>query len=327
MEENLASTSSSQPLSPPPSFESTKLKHQNPSTESSISSPLPPSVTRLWRPAAQRNLRNQWSKMASYRQQWKSFSSSARSHATSIVNSYLSQRQFPLKTTSLFPRMYMNAMELGVLSDMPDIRKKACRKLFKQQKLHRSKLLSSYKDMVDVVMHMVKTGRSMRTFLKGSSSPLVQFSSISEDKNDHGDGGGIPVYAFWSIYYFEELAQELVQMFTLELNLKRLLVVELLSISSEEVPVNGVCWLDELYRGEFNDLCICGLYSTEVCEPVRPKIKDWKSDTSSEQSNRQPEHDILQVYLTTWLAEANIDTYRMDEIFAVVGEEMHVNLS
>ncbi|PSS33508.1 hypothetical protein CEY00_Acc03895, partial [Actinidia chinensis var. chinensis] len=207
MEENLASTSSSQPLSPPPSFESTKLKHQNPSTESSISSPLPPSVTRLWRPAAQRNLRNQWSKMASYRQQWKSFSSSARSHATSIVNSYLSQR-------------YMNAMELGVLSDMPDIRKKACWKLFKQQKLHRSKLLSSYKDMVDVVMHMVKTSRSMRTFLKGSSSLLVQFSSNSEDKNDHGDGGGIPVYAFWSISYFEELAQELIQMFTLELNLK-----------------------------------------------------------------------------------------------------------
>ena len=28
---------------------------------------------------------------------------------------------------------YMNAMELGVLSDMPDIRKKACWKLFKQQ--------------------------------------------------------------------------------------------------------------------------------------------------------------------------------------------------
>ena len=110
MEENLASTSSSQPLSPPPSFESTKLKYQNPSTESSISSPLPPSVTRLWRPAAQRNLRNQWSKMASCRQQWKSFSSSARSHATSIVNSYLSQRQFPLKTTSLFPRMFCHTL-------------------------------------------------------------------------------------------------------------------------------------------------------------------------------------------------------------------------
>ncbi|GFY84678.1 hypothetical protein Acr_03g0014520 [Actinidia rufa] len=272
MEENLASTSSSQPLSPPPSFESTKLKHQNPSTESSISSPLPPSVTRLWRPAAQRNLRNQW---------------------------------------------YMNAMELGVLSDMPDIRKKACWKLFKQQKLYRSKLLSSYKDMVDVVMHMVKTSRSMRTFLKGSSSLLVQFSSNSEDKNDQGDGRGIPVYAFWSISYFgkrqyqyatlifpllhvpDHLSQfaciPSTHILDIDMNEQRLLVVELLSISSEEVPVNGVCWLDELYPGEFDDLCICGLYSTEVCEPVRPKINDWKSDTSSDQSNRQPDHDILQV--------------------------------
>lgn len=32
-----------------------------------------------------------------------------------------------------FVYRYMNAMELGVLSDMPDIRKKACWKLFKQQ--------------------------------------------------------------------------------------------------------------------------------------------------------------------------------------------------
>lgn len=51
-----------------------------------------PSVTRLWRPAAQRNLRNQWSKLASYRQQWASSSSKGRSHATDLVNAHLSQR-------------------------------------------------------------------------------------------------------------------------------------------------------------------------------------------------------------------------------------------
>ncbi|KAH7858637.1 hypothetical protein Vadar_026142 [Vaccinium darrowii] len=34
-----------------------------------------------------------------------------------------------------------------------------------------------------------------------------------------------------------------------------------------------------------------------------------------------------QVYLATWLTEVNIDTYRVDEIFATVGEEMHVSLS
>ncbi|KAF7124858.1 hypothetical protein RHSIM_Rhsim12G0151600 [Rhododendron simsii] len=303
MEENMAASStqpsSSSPLPSPE--ESTKSKHQQNGTESSsASTPPPPSVTRLWRPVAQRNLRNQWSKLASYNQEWSSSSLSAR---------------------------YMNAMELGVLSDMPDIRKKACWKLFKQQDLHRRKLLSSYKDMVAVLVHMVNTSRSMRSFIKGTSSPLVQFSSFSEDKNDDGDGGGIPVYTFWSISSFEDLAYELVQMFRLELNLKRLLVVELLSISSDEVPVNRVCWLDELYAGEFDDLCICDLYSKEVGEPVHPKIEGWKSDTSAEQSNCQPDQDVLQVYLTTWLAEVNIDTYRVDEIFATVGEEMHVSLT
>uniref|UniRef100_A0A2P2JLD2 Uncharacterized protein MANES_06G086000 n=1 Tax=Rhizophora mucronata TaxID=61149 RepID=A0A2P2JLD2_RHIMU len=98
-------------------------------------SPLPPSITRLWRPSAQRNLRNQWSNLNSCRKKWASSSFSARSHANSLVNAYLSQK-------------YMPSMELGVLSDMPDIRKKACLKLFKQQESHRSKLLSSYREMV-----------------------------------------------------------------------------------------------------------------------------------------------------------------------------------
>ncbi|CAL5327060.1 unnamed protein product [Camellia sinensis] len=302
MEENQAPTTPSRPISPPPSsWKSTQSKLQNPSTESSRPTPPPPSVTRLWRPAAQRNLRNQWTKLASYRQQWSSSSSSSLSQATSLVNSYLSQR-------------YMNDMELGVLSDMPNIRKKACWKLLKQQE-------------VAAVVHVVNASRSMRSFIKGTSSPLVQFSNFSEDKNDNGDGGGIPVFAFWSISNFEEFANELVQMFTLELNLKRLLVVELLSISSEEVPINSVSWLDELYPGEFDDLCICGLYSKELFEPVHPKIKGWKSDMTAEHSNCQPDHEVLQIYLTTWLAEVNIDTYRVEEILAVVGEEMHVSLS
>lgn len=42
----------------------------------------------------------------------------------------------------------------------------------------------------------------MRSFIKGTGSPLVQFSSFSEDKNDNGDGGGIPVYTFWSTSFF-----------------------------------------------------------------------------------------------------------------------------
>lgn len=63
-------------------------------------------------------------------------------------------------------------------------------------------LVLNYYLQVAVLVHMVNTSRSMRSFIKGTSSPLVQFSSFSEDKNDNGDGGGIPVYTFWSISSF-----------------------------------------------------------------------------------------------------------------------------
>ncbi|KAF2312849.1 hypothetical protein GH714_040899 [Hevea brasiliensis] len=211
----------------------------------------------------------------------------------------------------------------GVLNDMPDIRKKACSKLFKQQELHRSKLLSSYKDMVTVVTHMVNTSRSMRCYVKGTAnSPILQFSSSSEDNNDTGDGAGIPVFAFWPISSFEQLAEELVQMFISELNLKwsclQLAVRFHKSMSY---------WSNELYPGEFDDLSICNLYSKETCKPVPPRLVEGKYDMRNKQFKSQPNEDILQVYLTTWLAEVNIDIHRVDEIFAIIGEEMHVNLS
>lgn len=217
-------------------------------------------------------------------------------------------------------------MELGALKDMRDIQRKASLKLFKQQQIQCSKLLSSYKDMVAVVVLMVNASESMRCFLKGAnSSSLVQFSSTSEDINDTGDCGGVAVFGFWSISSFEKLAEELVQMFKLELSLKRLLVLELLSVSCEVSEVNQLCWPDELYPGEFGDLKVCNLYSEETSEPVNSRLKDCKSDVPTFQHNRQPDHEILQVYLTTWLAEVNIDGYRVDEIFAMIGEETHVS--
>ncbi|KAJ7978716.1 Stellacyanin [Quillaja saponaria] len=303
--ETLDSTSSS-------SSRATDLKPENLSLGSS---PLSPSVARLWRPAAQRNLRNQWPKLASYRKQWSSFSSAGRSHATALVNAHLSQR-------------YMPMMELGVLSDMPDIRKKACAKLFKQQELQRSSLLSSYKDMVVVVIHMINTSRSMRCFLKGTNrSPLLQFSNCSEDLNDNGDGAGIPVFAFWSISTHEKLAEELIQMFILELSLKRLLVVEFVSIGCEVSHGNRLNWSNELYPDEFDHLRKSNLYSDETHEPVFPRLRERKSDDSAIISDNHSSPEVLQVYLTAWLAEVNIDTYRVDEIFATVGEEMHVGIT
>ncbi|XP_048130889.1 uncharacterized protein LOC115754591 isoform X2 [Rhodamnia argentea] len=295
------------PPPPPPSHSSPPSNPKTLRSPPPAVSPLPSSAARLWRPAAQRNLRNQWSKLASCRQQWASASSAGRSHATSLVNAHLSHR-------------YVPSMELGVLKDMPNIRNKACLKLFKQQELHKDKLLSAYKDMVTAVTYMVSASRSMRCFLKGSNnSQLVQFSVGSEDTNDTGDGGGIPVVTFWSISSFENLAQELVEMFELELSLKEFLIV-----GCEVLQPDQSSWSQELYPGEFEDLSQCHLL-TSKCELLPPRLKGCMSDIPPEQGCSQLSRETLQVYLTTWLAEVNIDTHRVGEIFAIVGEEMHVN--
>ncbi|RWW81396.1 hypothetical protein BHE74_00010229 [Ensete ventricosum] len=207
-----------------------------PSKVSSSRNPNPglsPSPTRLWRPAAQRNIRNQWSKLLSNKERWASAASEGRSQATSLVNAYLSQR-------------YMPAMELGVLKDMPGIRQKACDKLTRKQvlfpkdlfcfEMYRKLLLSSYNDMVLAVAELVRSARSMRCFLKGPiASPLAQFSDIPEHENDPGDGGGIPVFSSFSITYFENLAHELVEMFVSELSLKVLIIF--LKLHSSSFPV------------------------------------------------------------------------------------------
>ncbi|KAL3637927.1 hypothetical protein CASFOL_018375 [Castilleja foliolosa] len=289
-------------------------------TRTEISTPPRPSpspsssAARLWRPAAQRNLKNQWSKLNSLRQDWRSTASASRSHATAVVNSYLSQK-------------YMDGMDFGVLIDMPNIRKKACSKLLKQQELYRGKLLSSYKDMVTVVTNMVNSCKTMRCYSRGtSSSPLAQFSLLSEDDSDSGDCGGIAVFTFYSISTFEELAWEIVQMFISELLVKRLLVMEFLSIYDEKVSeVTELHWSDELYDGEFNELSILNLYSEETRQPILPCLRNCKSSTSILQPNKQQDGNVLQIYITTWMVEVNIDRCRMEEIFATVGGEMRVD--
>ncbi|CAJ1944177.1 unnamed protein product [Sphenostylis stenocarpa] len=280
-------------------------------------SPFPSTVLRLWRPHAQRNLRNQWSQFALCKNRWSSASSAGRSHATDLVNSHLSQR-------------YMPDMNLGVLSDMPDIRKRACLKLFKRQELQRSKLLLCYKDMVGIVHDMINVRRSMKCFFKGSNnSSLLQFSCNPADQSDFGDGGdggGIPVFKFYSITSHEKFAEELVQMFSLELCLKRLLVLEFMSIGYDNSEVKQLHWSTQLFEDEFKYLRDCNLYCEVTHGPVPPRFRDGKSDIGALRFDNQPNPEVLQVYLTTWLAEANIDTLKVNEIFAVVGEEMHVSI-
>ncbi|CAD5179585.1 unnamed protein product [Musa acuminata subsp. malaccensis] len=282
----------------PPSKVSSSRNH-NPGLSPS------PSPTRLWRPAAQRNIRNQWSKLLSNKDRWASAASEGRSQATSLVNAYLNQR-------------YMPAMELGVLKDMPGIRQKACDKLARKQETYRKLLLSSYNDMVLAVAELVKSARSMRCFLKGPiASPLAQFSDIPEHENDPGDGGGIPVFSSFSITYFENLAHELVKMFLSELSLKRFLVVELLSIKHEEGKgqFDRLKWSDELYSGEFQDLTISGLCSEKNVEPLLPSLRGQQPCASlTTQVDHPLSSDVLQVYLTTWLADVNIDTNRFGKL-------------
>ncbi|CAH9078619.1 unnamed protein product [Cuscuta europaea] len=294
---------------------------QSPAAKSPAPPPVTPPVTppssqilRQWRPAAQRNLKNQWLKLFSLWNDWLSSSFTAHSHATSLVNSYLSQR-------------YMDAMEFGVLSDMPELQKKACHKLHKQQVINRGQLLLTYKSMVGIVTQMVKASRSMRCYIKGmGNGPIVQFSCNPADDDHHqidsrGDGGGVPVFSFLSISSFEQLAEELVQMLKSEMNLKRLLVMEFCSVDDKE---DNIHWSEELYLGEFGDLIICDLYSNE---PIFPGQTNCKSSIPTNSPLDQTERNVLQVYLTTWLEEVKLDTFRIDEIFSIVGEELHVTLS
>ncbi|KAH0861336.1 hypothetical protein HID58_089597 [Brassica napus] len=274
-------------------------------------SPSPASSMRLWRPAAQRNLRNQWLKMSACRKQWTAACSVGTSHANSLVDSYLSQTFVPM-------------MKFGVLSDVFDIKKKALNKLSKQQSSYRDKLLSSYKEMVAAVVEMVNVSRSLRCYMKPSSGSIVQFSGSKEDSKDSGDCGGIPVFSFWDISAFEKMAEELVEMFKREVMLKRLLMMELVSLSSEVPQPVKLSWADELYQGEFDDLSKCSLYSTEVSELILPRLKEDNLCISSVSHTNQPTADMLHMYLITWAAEVNIDTHRRDEILAMVGEEIRL---
>ncbi|KQK22922.1 uncharacterized protein LOC100835974 [Brachypodium distachyon] len=281
-------------------------------SEPSSPSPTPsPSSLRQWRPAAQRNLRNQWSRLLAAKARWLAAATDGRSHASALVNAHLS-------------RSYMPEMDLGVLKDMPGIRDKASAKLAHKELQCREMLLSAYKEMVLSVSDLVKASRGMRCFSKlSSSSPLICFTDCQDDLNDSGDGGGAPVYKWFSMLEFENFAQELVEMFVSELQLKRLIVLELLSINLKEGVDPSLEWSDELYDGEQYEFQSIGLSSGDSWQLP----ENWRGDVlQARRSGHTPSHEVLQVYLTSWLANVNIKMSRIDEIFELVGEEMQIKL-
>lgn len=288
-----------------------KMTASNIKTSKPIFSSSSPSPSRLWRPAAQKNIKNQWSKLLLTKDNWFSASSKGRLHATNLVNAY-------------FERRYIPKRNLGVLKDIPNIREEACSKLTYNQELFSNQLLSSYKDMVVAVKDFVKASCSMRCYLKGSdSSPIIQYSSHQEDPNDSGDGGGIPVFSSFSITNFENLAHELVDMFRQELSLKRFIVIGLLSINcakDEEKVLLG--WSNELYHGEFDDLTASGMLIQDSY-PIPPQIKEYEPcDSLNRITIRSPNNETLEIYLVTWISDLNIEKYRVNEIFYIVEEEM-----
>ncbi|XP_020572935.1 uncharacterized protein LOC110019562 [Phalaenopsis equestris] len=297
---------------PPPSM----LNNSSIRGPKSSISPLFSSPSRLWRPEAQRNVRNQWSKLLSSKNQWESAALEGRLHATELVNAFLNRR-------------YLPEMNLGALKEIQGIREKACKKLAHKQDLCRSKLLSSYKDMVIAVNNLGKASCSMRCYLKGSASnQILKYSDHQEDPNDSGDGGGVPVFFSLSMSTLEDLARELVNYFMRELSLKRFLVIALLSIESTEGGEEDVLdWADELYDGEFDDLRSIGMLKQHNCHLAPPQIKDYQSsDPLNKITIKSSNHNSLEVFLTTWISDANIDVHRVKKIFSIVEEEMHAKL-
>ncbi|XP_066383885.1 uncharacterized protein [Miscanthus floridulus] len=249
-------------------------------------SPSSSSSLRLWRSAAQRNVRNQWSHLRTTKDQWLAAVADGRSHASALVNTHLSRRNMP-------------ATDFGVLKDMPGIRDKANSKLARREEQYSGMLLSAYKEM---------------------------FSDRQDDLNDSGDGGGAPVFKWFSILEFESLAQELVEMFVSEQKLKRLLLLGFLSITLNEGVEHqtSLDWGDELYDGESNELQSIGLQSGDTYQLP----ENWSADIlGSQRPGNTPSHEVLQVYLTTWHTNMNIKLSRIDEIFELVKEEMEIKLS
>jgi hypothetical protein len=81
--------------------------------EPSSPSPTPLSL-RQWRPAAQRNLRNQWSRLLAAKARWLAADASGRSHAAALVNAYLSRRYLPFSLVVCFGRDWV--FEVSVTS-------------------------------------------------------------------------------------------------------------------------------------------------------------------------------------------------------------------
>lgn len=79
------------------------------------------------------------------------------------------------------------------------------------------------------------------------------------------------------------------------MKVQRLLVMEFLSLKYKDVSIiKRLCWSDEIYQGEFDDLSRCNLDKIKASKSVPPKLDGCTSETLK-QTNHQPDSDVLQV--------------------------------
>lgn len=276
------------------------------------------SVHRLWRPAAQRQVRNAWAMLHAHRSAWTTSSVALVSSATALVNASLSLR-------------YLQSMDLGVLEEMDGIRNKVQVKLQRQQEGFLEQLLASYSGLVTALNLMLQTSKSMRTYIKGSGDgPIIEFSNEPSIDGDNGDGAGVPVFATLPLSAFEMLADEVVAMYEAELKVKWLLVSELYSIVYPEAKVDlsqegleNFCKSEMEFRDttEEKTSLLTGLPNLVAKSDFWNMSWSQVIDLTKKQPKGELHRDTLQVYLTTLLAEVNIDKNRIEDITVMVNDE------
>ncbi|EFJ34906.1 hypothetical protein SELMODRAFT_405923 [Selaginella moellendorffii] len=245
---------------------------------------------RLWRPAAQRNVRNVWSSIAAARSSWSAASSKGLSAATGFVNVFLTQG-------------YLVSMDLGVLEDMPGLRSASSEKLLCQQRSNCQELVSAYQELEDATSRLIYAAKSMRTYVKDSGS-VATFSQEKVFDGDNGDGDGAPVFSMLTIKCYEDLATEITAMYLRELRIKWRIASKLLGFQDNEVlSTENLRALHCLMFCE-HELSIAGHCTNHDLPSSALDLPGTKL-----------EREALEVCLTSWLAEAQVEKNRKKACF------------
>lgn len=265
-------------------------------------------AARLWRPAAQRHVRNAWAAVHAERAAWASASSASFQAASALVNLALSRR-------------FLATMDLGVLRDMDAICQKALAKMGRQQEAHVAQLLTKFDDQVKALSNMLQASKEMRAY-RTEDGPLIMYSNEPSVEGDTGDGAGAPVFATLPITIFEQLAEEVVAMYETELKLKWLLTSEFRALVYPKAQ--SVI--------SFENIEGCDQFKSLASRSGLPDLLaksefinlDWNQvgDILKVRSKEEVQRETYQVYLTALLIEVNIHKQRIEEIVAMVNDEM-----